>query len=208
MKETGPRRTLQPVEEEHPFSSVLAEVSERLERAGIDFVVFAGVAAVTYGRPMGTDDIDVLVRRPDAERTLQVLAEAGFSVERTDERWLYKAFKHGVMVDVIFQVKGDVYLDDEMVEHSVIEEVNGRRVRLVSPEDALVIEAVSFDAAHLDHWYNALAILARTDLDWAYLRRRARLSPRRLLSLLIFAQANDLMVPNSEIEDLFQHTYG
>lgn len=201
------RPSLEPVADENPFTTVLGEATQALERAGIDFVVFAGVAAVTYGRPMGTDDVDILVRKPDADRTLEVLRGAGFSVERTDERWLFKAFKLDVTVDIIFQVKGDVYLDDEMFERSSFEDVDGRRIRLISPEDALIVEAVSFDAAHLDHWHNALAILARTELDWAYLRGRVRQSPKRILSLLIFAQADDLMVPTTEIEGLFRHIY-
>ncbi|HVM12375.1 MAG TPA: nucleotidyltransferase [Actinomycetota bacterium] len=192
---------------EEPFATILGEVTSALDEAGIDAVVFGGVAAVTYGRPRGTKDIDVLVRPAEAERTLEVLDAHGFQTEHTDERWLYKAYKSDVMVDVIFRVKGEIYLDDEMVERSTLVQINGHSARLLSREDALVIEAVSHDDEHPDHWYNALAIIGRGELDWDYVRRRARLGPRRLLALLVYAQSNDLMVPDEEVKSLFDSVY-
>ena len=42
--------------------------------------------------------------------------------------WLYKAWKDGVLVDVIFRSSGEVYLDDEMV-------AAGRRARVPGHAD-------------------------------------------------------------------------
>ena len=52
------------------------------------------------------------------------------------------------------------------------------------------------------HWYDALGIVATTDLDWRYLMRRARHGIRRVLSFLLYAQSVDLPVPSWVIRDL------
>lgn len=54
------------------------------------------------------------------------------------------------------------------------------------------------------HWHDALALRSRRDLDWQYLPRRARHGPRRVLSLLLDAQSNDLPVPAKVIDDLYR----
>ena len=53
------------------------------------------------------------------------------------------------------------------------------------------------------HWHDALALIVACDLDWDYLARRARHGPRRVLSLLLYAQSNDLPVPARVVQDLF-----
>lgn len=195
--------------DEGTFAQVLAEVTELFERADLDYVVFGGIAAVVHGRPRSAGDIDLLVRPADARRALEVPAEAGFQTHEKDERWIYKAWKRGVLVDVIFRVKREIYLDHEMVERSHIAQYGGTKVRLLSPEDGVVVEALSHDDERPQHWYNALSMLAEAvDLDWDYLRSRARLGPRRLLSLLVYAQSNDLPVPTGVIREMFEDVYG
>ena len=80
---------------------------------------------------------------------------------------------------------------------------------LVSPEDLVVIKALAAAEHSPRHWYDALAVIGRTELDWAYLLSRARLAgPRRLLSLLLYAESNDLPVPTRVIESLFDTVHG
>jgi hypothetical protein len=53
-----------------------------------------------------------------------------------------------------------------------------------------------------------LAVVARCQLDWDYLVRRARRhGARRVLSLLLYAQSNDLVVPNGPIRALFDDVF-
>jgi hypothetical protein len=55
------------------------------------------------------------------------------------------------------------------------------------------------------HWHDALAIISRCDLDWEYVVRRARRpGARRVLSLMLYAQSNDLVVPAGPIRALFE----
>lgn len=194
-------------EDSELFWSVLGRAVDALEEDDLDYAVFGSVAAVRYGRPEGSEDIDLLVRPSDADRVLRALEAAGFETEATDPTWIYKATVDGVLVDVIFRVKGGIYLDDEVLVHRVRHEFDGRAAWLVAAEDSLVTEAASAEVQSPQHWFNALAILAMTDLDWGYLERRARYSARRVLSLLVYGQSNDLVVPDAVIRSLFHSIY-
>lgn len=183
----------------------LAEAMAGLRRADVPFVLIGGMSTAAFARPRVTDDVDVFVRPDDAHRALEALAAAGFRTEETNPHWIYKAFKHGVLVDVIFRSTGDLYLDDEMLGRTEEHEHRGVRVPLVAPEDLLVIKAVAADEENPHHWHDALSVIARCDLDWAYLIRRARQAgPRRVLSLLLYAESIDQAVPAEVIEALFE----
>jgi predicted nucleotidyltransferase len=187
------------------IQQTLAEAVRALREAEVPFVVMGGLSTAAFARPRVTDDIDVFVRPDAAVRTLQVLADAGFRTEETDPHWIFKAFRHGVLVDVIFRSTGDLYLDEEMLSRADEQEHLGVAVPLVSPEDLLVIKAVAANEDSPRHWHDALAVIARCQLDWPYLLRRARQAgPRRILSLLLYAESNDLAVPAEVIEALFE----
>ena len=187
------------------LQATFADAVEALRRAEVPYLLIGGLSASAFARPRITDDIDVFVRPDMARKVLQTLDAAGFDTEETDDRWLYKAFKRGVLVDVIFRSSGDVYVDDEMLERADLQEHWGVTAPLISPEDLLVIKAVATTEHGSHHWYDALAVIARCPLDWAYLMRRARQAgPRRVLSLLLYAESNDLAVPAEVIEALFE----
>jgi predicted nucleotidyltransferase len=192
-----------PVDEE-VFVRVLGEVSHALDEQEIPHVVVGGIASTILGRPRWTRDLDLLVKPEHAGRAVDALAATGYTTQRTDDFWLYKAIKDGVLVDIIFRSTGDIYLDDEMLSRSRMEDFKGQRVRVLAPEDLLVIKAVVHDEKTPRHWYDALGIIAHADLDWEYLIRRARLAARRVLSLLLYAQSNDILVPPAVVRELFE----
>jgi Uncharacterised nucleotidyltransferase len=199
------------------FAEVLREAVETVERAGLPFLVLGGLASALVGRPRWTHDIDFLVRPDDARDVLAALRSAGFTTEETDPVWIFKAFKHDVMVDVIFMVMGGIYLDDEMQSRSIEREIHpspaaggqggGLRLRIPSPEDQIVIKAIVHREETSRHWFDALAILGRAQLDWSYLIRRGRVGARRLLALLIYAQSADILVPTWVIRRLYEEIY-
>ncbi|MFN2544654.1 MAG: nucleotidyltransferase [Actinomycetota bacterium] len=188
--------------DEPVFLDVLKDVIGSLEREDIPFLVIGGVASAVWGRPRYTQDIDVLVRTHDAKRALQALAGAGFATEETYEHWLYKGLKNGVIVDVLFQSSGGIYLDEEMQERREVREVDGMKLPLASAEDIIVMKAIAHEEATPRYWHDALGIIARTDLDWDYLLQRARVGARRILALLLYAQSNDLVVPDRIVREL------
>lgn len=194
-------------EEGARFDSVLFAALDALTGAGLSFALIGGVAASGLGRPRSTHDIDIFVRPEDADATLNVLERHGFRTEKTDIEWLYKAFKDDILVDIVFRSRGDIYFDEEMQAHARLVEYHGRKVPLVSPEDLAIIKcAVHFEGGP-HHWHDALAILSHAPIDWNYLLRRARKAPRRLLSLLLYAQSNDILIPNSVILHLFSYIF-
>ena len=189
-------------------ATALGEVADALEAEGVRYVVIGGIASALYGRPRASDDLDLLVTKPDAERTLEALAGAGFETERTNDQWIYKAFRDGVQVDVIFWLKGDVYLDEEMVSRARRFDIGGRSIPVVPPEDLIVVKAIIHDEQTPRHWGDALGLVANCDdLDWDYLIHRGRHGARRLLALLVYAQSNDLLVSDDVVRKVFDVVY-
>jgi hypothetical protein len=206
MKAVEKIRTDQPELAER-FNRTLAGTVAALDEAKIDYCFIGGVASGGLGRPRATHDIDVFVRPEDTEFALRALAKHGFRTEKTDPSWLYKGWKENILVDVIFKSKGEIYLDREMFQRSVRTEFHGVELRLVAPEDLLVIKASAHSELCPGHWHDALALIQHASLDWAYLVRRARRAPRRVLSLLIYATGSDLQVPKYVIEELYRMVF-
>jgi predicted nucleotidyltransferase len=190
------------------FLTVLGETINALEHKGIPYVLMGGISSATLGRPRGTNDIDLFVRPEAARLTLDALESAGFTTDETDPRWLYKGFKDDILVDVIFRSTGDIYLDEEMLAHAGIVDVQGCAARLIAPEDLLIIKALTADEHMPHHWHDALGVITGSDLDWDYLVARARRhGARRVLSLLLYAQSNDLGVPVKPVRALFDSIF-
>ena len=194
--------------DQRAVAAVLRDAVAALEEAGTPYLLIGGLASAVLGRPRFTADIDLFVRREDARGVLEALADAGFETEETNPEWIYKAEKDGITVDVIFWLKGDIYVDDEMLARAREAEFGGVQVRVIPPEDLIVIKAVVHDEQTARHWHDALGLIADSpDLDWDYLVERARHGARRVLSLLIYAQSNDLIVSDEPIRKLFESLY-
>ena len=186
------------------FGKALEEVVRTLDAAKVPYLLMGGVGNAAVARPRSTDDIDVFVRPDEASLALEALAAAGFDTEEHDPHWLFKAWRYGVLVDVIFRSTGDIYLDEEMLRRGVEGCYKGQRGPVISAEDLLVVKAVAASEATPHHWFDALGIVARCDLDWPYVLCRARQAgPRRVLSLLLYAESTDLAVPSEVVEALF-----
>jgi predicted nucleotidyltransferase len=190
------------------FNRVLTETTEAIEEAGIKYAFIGGIASGGLGRPRSTHDIDLFVQPEDVELALRALTKRGFRTERTDPSWLYKGWKEGILVDVIFKSKGEIYFDTEMSNRLITAEFHGRRLKLVAPEDLLIIKAAAHSELTPGHWHDAIALLTHSSLDWDYMLRRARRAPRRILSLLLYAQSNDVWVPNHVIHELYRGIFG
>jgi predicted nucleotidyltransferase len=195
-------------QDEERFLRVLGDASAALEAEGVDYLLMGGVGSAAVGRPRWTHDIDFFVRPEDARQVLDALESAGFTTTETYPDWLFKAFKDDVLVDIIFKSAGGIYLDDEMLTRSSLGDFKGQKVRLIAPEDLIVIKAVVSDEHIPRHWYDALGLISFCRLDWDYLVRRAtQFGARRVLSLLLYAQSNDLVVPAGSIKELFRAIY-
>jgi predicted nucleotidyltransferase len=193
-----------PAPDDATVVSVLADLVDALHGSGLRALLMGGIGSAAQARPRITDDIDLFVHVEDADDLIEHLGRNGFEVERTDPRWLYKARRHGVLVDVIFRSSGDIYLDQQVLDHARVGTYKGIDVPMVAAEDLLVIKAVTASEHTPHHWYDALGLIALAELDWSYLLERARrCGPRRVLSLLLYAESSDLAVPPAVVRDLF-----
>src|SRR3954453_17679726 len=191
-------------EDTEQFLLALDETVAALEAEGVPYLLMGGIASTCMGRTRWTHDIDLFVRPDDNPRVLAALANAGFDTEETFPDWLFKASKHDQLVDVIFRSTGDIVVDEEMLARPPTFEFMDPQVRTIPPEDLIVIKAV-VHAEHIPrHWHDALGILATAcDIDWGDLIGRAPGGPRRVLTLLLYAQSNDLIVPWWVIQRLY-----
>jgi hypothetical protein len=90
-----------------------------------------------------------------------------------------------------------------MLTRASVKSFRGRSVPIAPPEDLIVMKAVAATEDTARYWYDALGIVSRAPLDWPYLvRRSCQHGARRMLSLLLFATSNDLVVPPEPIQAL------
>ena len=139
---------------------------------------------------------------------LESLAATGFSIDEKDPNWIFKAMDQGVLVDVIFRATNGIYLDDEMIARVRRRDFHGVEIPVLAPEDLVVIKATVFAEHNPRHWWDALGILARVDLDWDYVLQRARHSQARVASFLLFARSEDLAVPDRVLTTLVAAAQG
>ena len=192
---------------EDVFMRILAEATQCLEDASLQYALMGGIASAAFGRPRWTLDVDIFVRPQDARRAVEALAARDFEPHPTQHNWLMKTVKESVLVDVIFTAKGGIYLDDEMLRHLRQVDFKGLKLKVVPPEDLVVMKAIAHDQDTPRYWHDALGIVANTELDWEYLQKRARVGPRRVLSLLLHAQSDDMIVPDEVISHLYHSIY-
>jgi predicted nucleotidyltransferase len=193
-----------PEVDEATFLRVLGDAIQVAEGAGIPHAFMGGIASTALGRPRWTHDIDLCVRPEHARPMLRAFAEAGYDTEETDQTWLYKATKDGVLVDVIFESTGGIVLDEEMLARVRQGRFQHLRLNVLGPEDLLVIKAIVHREHRQRHWFDALALVETGELDWQYLLRRATPGPRRVASLLLYAQTEGLRVPDWVVEALLE----
>lgn len=187
------------------YLQVLEDAIDLLEQAGADHLVIGGLA--TRGlldMPLNlAEDIDVLVRPEDADALLDRFAAQRYATHRQDERWIYKAAKPDVTVDLIFRAGEVILLDQLHLARSTTIMMDGVTLPVPAPEDLIVMKAV-FDADDRQgRWYGAISLLQNLPIDWIYLAERgATYAPRRILSLLLYTMDLGIRVPDEAISRL------
>ena len=186
------------------FLDVLDRAMSAVRSTAEPVALIGELASAAFGRDRGTRDIDLFMRPASAPVVLDALEAAGFDVDVVDDHWLYKARMHGIDVDVIFRATRDILFDDEMAARVRDAPIYGRSLPVVAAEDLLVMKALATGEDTARYWYDAIAILARHDLDWEYVSMRARQhGARRICSLLLFATSVDVLVPGRAIDSLY-----
>lgn len=186
-------------DDEERFGPILATLRRSvalLREAGIPFIVGGSLAAWARGGPEVTNDLDLMVRRSDAERALELLAEAGMRPERPPEEWLLKAWDGDVLVDIIFQtVEGEV--TDEVIARGEELTVTSMAMNVMRLEDMFALRLQTLNEHVLD--YSGLLKMARAlreQVDWEAVRERVRHTPYGMAFFTILERLE--VVPGSE----------
>ncbi len=177
-------------------SEVAEELIDSLKRAvaalderGVPYLLGGGLGCWARGGPPSSNDIDLMVKREDAERAQQALAEAGMRPESPPEQWLLKAWDGEILVDLIFEPSG-MRIDDGVLARGEVLSVMALRTRVMNLDDILITKLMALDEHSAD--YGDMILITRSlreQIDWARLREETSSSP---FAIAFFALADGL----------------
>lgn len=157
-----------------------------LAQADIPYALCGGYAAWARGAPEPEHDADFVVREGDVDKAKAAVAAAGLEIKEPAEDWLFKAYHHGQLVDVLFRMCGDPVTDD-VFERADTLEVLSVRMPVMDATDLLSAKMRVLGEHYCD--FGRLLPVARAlreQVDWSRLRAEVQVNPyaRALLHLL------------------------
>ena len=184
-------------------SEVAEELTDSLKRAaaalqeqGVPFLLGGGLGCWARGGPPSSNDIDLMLKREDAERAQEALAEAGMRPATPPEQWLLKAYDGDILVDLIFEPSG-MRIDDEVIARGEDLSVMAMQIRVMDLNDILITKLMALDEHSVD--YGDLILITRSlreQIDWKRIREETASSP---FAVAFFALADGLEIcPASE----------
>lgn len=190
--------------DQNKATAVFRETIELLEDRKFDYAVGGGLAnAFWTDVPKYIKDIDVVVREEDARTILEHLGRHDYSTTEMEASWLHKAFRDGVTVDLIFELKNGARFDSLLEERRSRGEMFGTTCYVVPAEEQIPSLAATVDPETIgQHWYTILKLMGNVDLDWDYVLVRSERIPRRMLSIVHFAIGEQVPVPLGIVDRL------
>jgi hypothetical protein len=169
------------LEQDRAFGGVI----DILEAMGIEYVIWGGVAAITYGEPRFTRDMDVLVRlHYDQVDTLaRVLEEDGYYVsveairDAVDRHFYFNVIhiETGIKVDFLVAERDPIHV--WAFEHCRVKNFDEFRQASYMPPESVILTKLrahqdSGSTRHLDDIEGILRV-SGPELDLAYVDREA-----------------------------------
>ena len=146
------------------LADLLADLAVALSTLGAPWYVFGAQAALVWGRPRLTTDVDATVKLAGSETAalVQALAAHGFSmrVDATEEfirQTRVLPLLHGrseVALDLVLAGPG---LEDAFLERAIPIDVAGTSVPFISPEDLIVTKILAGRVKDLEDIRGVLA---------------------------------------------------
>jgi hypothetical protein len=157
-------------EEESDLRAALKYSSAALKADGVPFALGGGYALWVRGGPEPVHDVDLVVSEQDVSAAVNSLSEAGFTVERPPEDWLFKAWWEDSLVDVLHKLRGLTVTRDLVASADEIE-VLGVRIPVLPPTPIVIAKLHSLS----EHYGDFGAMLptfraVREQLDWPQIR--------------------------------------
>jgi len=169
------------VEQNRAFGGVI----DIFEATGIEYVIWGGVAAVTYGEPRFTRDMDVVVRLrySEADTLARLLEETGYSVsveairDAVDRYFYFNAIhlETGIKVDFYVAPRDPIYA--WAFKHRRVKNFDEFRQAAYMPPESVILTKLqayqeSSSTRHLDDVESILRV-SGSELDLAYVHREA-----------------------------------
>jgi Nucleotidyl transferase of unknown function (DUF2204) len=159
------------------IEATLRKAVDALNKARIPFLLGGSLAVWARGGPESLNDLDLMIRREDGDAALRALEGAGMRGERPPEGWLFKAWDGEVLVDLIFDPKGQS-VDQDSFSRAKPVSAFGLEVQAMALEDVLVTKLQAMHDHYLD--YESLIQMTRAvreQVDWDLVRRETAGSP-------------------------------
>lgn len=145
-------------------ADLLADLAVALTALRAPWYVFGAQAALIWGRPRLTTDVDVTVKfeSADTETLVRALGEHGFAlrIEATSEfvrQTRVLPLQHersGLALDVVLAGPG---LEDAFLDRAIHVDVAGTRIPIISPEDLIVTKVLAGRGKDLEDIRGVLA---------------------------------------------------
>jgi hypothetical protein len=161
---------------------ILRDVSERLDAAGIEYMVTGSIAMNYYAQPRMTRDIDVVMalEKSDGERLIHLFSEDYYidqqAVDRAiAERSIFNLIHQDsvIKVDGIVR-KNEAYREEEFARRKRIT-IADFQTWIVSLEDLILSKLYWARDSHSELQLRDVRNLLRRDCDNDYLRSRAKI---------------------------------
>jgi hypothetical protein len=149
----------------------LRMVAVALGDAEIPYALCGGYAAWARGAPEPRHDADFVILEADVDRAREAIAAAGLDVRDPAENWLFKAYHHDALIDVLFRMCGQP-VDPAIFERADTIEVLAVRMPVLSATDVLAGQLRVLGEHYCDFARllpNARAL--REQVDWPEVER-------------------------------------
>jgi hypothetical protein len=152
---------------------------EAVRNTGLPFLLGGGFGLAVYtGRWRNTKDIDFYIHPRDREAMIAALSNIGF-VDYFEQRpydpgWIYRSFREGIIVDIIWSMANRrAEVDENWFERAETVVIRDETIQVVSAEDLVWCKSYILQRDHCD-WPDIfnLFFAVGTQLDWNYLLER------------------------------------
>ena len=160
------------------FEDFVKVVLNALNESGVDYTIIGGLAAIFYGRPRTSLDVDIIISvKPENLADFhKFLRGKGFEVEYKDMLTSFKEKSHVSIFLSKYPFRVDlkgVYdsLDRASMENRRKAKIFGLEAWIESPEDLVVAKICYGSQTDME---DVVAVLKRQKLDMGYLEKRSK----------------------------------
>jgi hypothetical protein len=164
-------------DERAALHDALRLVAVALTDAGLPFALVGGNAAWARGASEPSHDVDFAILEDDIARAQEAIRAAGLEVHEPPENWLFKAYHHGALVDVLFRMVGEPVTPELLASSDEIEVLAVRMP--VLDASAIVSGKLRVLGEHACDFSRLLGIVraVREQVDWPRVREEVGGNP-------------------------------